>query len=144
MYNSYRQGAIQTRDPYLQKGPYRQEALIYRHFTIPIDKWPIQTGGPFQTRDPTDAARFLQIRDPYIIYMQGCKGLLQTRAPSYKQGPLQYIQTRATYRYVGRYFLAIFKLNLSKIHFKMSQISQIVHFLKINSRGVYPLGPLPS
>ena len=40
----------------------------------------------------------LQTKGPYIIYMQGCKGLLQTRAPSYKQGPLHYIQTRAPCR----------------------------------------------
>ena len=37
-----------------------------------------------------------------MIYMQGCKGLLQTRAPSCKQGPLHYIQISAPYRYAGR------------------------------------------
>ena len=83
-------------------GPYRQGALADKK-RAPTDQGPL-----FRQGTPTDAAQFLQIRgpiqtkDPYIIYMQGCKGFLQTMAPSYKQGPLPYIQTMATYRYAGR------------------------------------------
>ena len=75
--------------------------------TIKTEKVPLQTRGPYSDNPyrryviSTDKGP-LQTKDPYMICMQGCKGLLQTRAPSCKQEPLHYIQTRAPYRYAGR------------------------------------------
>ena len=66
-------------------------------------KVPLQTRGPYSDKGPlqtlcisTDKGP-LQTKDPYIIYMQGCKGLLQTKAHSCKhiytlytdKGPIQ-------------------------------------------------------
>ena len=85
LYNSYRQGALADKE------------IVHT-----------EPGAPIQTRDPYRRCVIsiykgpLQKKDPYMIYMQGCKGLLQTRAPSCKQGSLHYIQISAPYKYAGR------------------------------------------
>ena len=78
--NSYRQAALslQTRGNYRQRAPTGQGPPhardSYRRCAISTDKGPLQTN------------------DPYIIYMQGREGLLQTRAPVSKGPYMKYSQ----------------------------------------------------
>ena len=72
----YRKGPHQIKDPYTDNDPYRQRA------------------------PNTYGVQFLQIQDPYMIYMQVCEGLLQTRAPASEVLYMIYRQ-RAPYRYGG-------------------------------------------
>ena len=69
--------------PLQTRGPYKQEPLHY-----------IQAKGLqySQLRAPTGQGP-LQTKNPYMIYMQGRKGLIQTRG-HYKQEHLHYIQAK--------------------------------------------------
>ena len=87
------------------KGPYRQGAppdkwLFQTIFRAPMDKQgPLQTRGPYRQKAPIDQGP-LQIKDPYMIYIQGREGLLQTSAPVSKGSYMIYRQM-APYSYAG-------------------------------------------